>query len=224
MGHKACFYTRLAKLCNVKLERSLNSLGGANFDVSCLPNLKMKLKLDHDSGVFDDMPVQAFVHSPHMSKASGNDFDSDTPRLHEALVGESRNAFSKATIEEPEVLDAHKTWKAVKKKKPPEGASELPEGANVLLKKVSGEELMLSQSLLIQTNLKGAGTENCISINSPVNETPLGTHADGEPFKEGWHCAGLVGMFMHHPEVQSAVHPCAKFTHCLKNSCAVAVK
>ncbi len=46
---------------------------------------------------------------------------------------------------------------------------------------------------------------------------------------EEWSCPSVVGMLMHlcanaHPEIQFAVHQCARFTHCHRQSHAEAVK
>ena len=58
---------------------------------------------------------------------------------------------------------------------------------------------------------------------------PLGTDANGKPRQEAWNYASAVGMLMYlcsnaHPEIQYAVHQCARFTHCPKASHEEAVK
>ena len=63
---------------------------------------------------------------------------------------------------------------------------------------------------------------------TPALGTPLGTDAKGLPFDEEWDYASVVGMLLYlssnsRPDIQFAVHQCARFTHCPKNSHAVAV-
>ena len=71
--------------------------------------------------------------------------------------------------------------------------------------------------------------EDCNHKDTPCNLQPLGTDANGKPYKETWEYASVVGMLMYlcnnaYPEIQFAVHQCARFTHCPKNSHAEAIK
>ena len=57
----------------------------------------------------------------------------------------------------------------------------------------------------------------------------LGLDKDGQRFDEEWEYASIVGMLMYlanntRPDIAFAVHQCARFTHCPKQSHAVAVK
>ena len=69
----------------------------------------------------------------------------------------------------------------------------------------------------------------CKTKFTPCTIDPLGTDADGSPFSESWNYASVVGMLMYlcsnaYPEIQYAVHQCARFTHCPKKSHAEGIK
>ena len=90
-------------------------------------------------------------------------------------------------------------------------------------------EYNLTQKGLIKKVLRTCGMEQCNTKATPANRMPLGTNADGKPFKEKWKYASVIGMLMYlvsntRPDIQFAVHQCARFTHSPKDSHAEAVK
>ena len=65
--------------------------------------------------------------------------------------------------------------------------------------------------------------------DTPCSVQPLGTDANGKHHFENWDYASAVGMLMHlagnaYPEIQFAVHQCARFSHAPRHSHAIAVK
>ena len=85
------------------------------------------------------------------------------------------------------------------------------------------------QKGLILKVLAATGMTDCNTRGSPALSTPLGTNADGPRRKDAWHYASVIGMLMYlssnaHPEIQFAVHQCARFTHCPRASHEEAVK
>ena len=90
------------------------------------------------------------------------------------------------------------------------------------------ELITLKQSGLIQKVLKATQMEDCNAKATPAGEKPLGTDKDGLPFSEKWDYASVIGMLMYlvntRPDIQFAVHQCARFTHCPRASHAEAVR
>ncbi len=77
--------------------------------------------------------------------------------------------------------------------------------------------------------LATVGMENCNPKDTPCNIQPLGTNANGTRHYEKWDYASAVGMLMYlsanaHPEIQFAVHQCARFSHAPRHTHAIAVK
>jgi hypothetical protein len=65
------------------------------------------------------------------------------------------------------------------------------------------------------------GMEDCHTKSTPAANTPIGTDADGEAFDKEWSYPQAVGMMLYlssntRPDIQYAVHQCARFTHCPK--------
>ena len=63
----------------------------------------------------------------------------------------------------------------------------------------------------------------CNSKETPAGIVPLGTDAAGKARAHSWHYGSVIGMLMYlcsnaYPEIQYAVHQCARFTHCPKAS------
>ena len=70
--------------------------------------------------------------------------------------------------------------------------------------------------------------EQCNTKATPCNVEPLGTDKTGQPCQEQWEYASVVGMLMYlcsnsRPDIQYAVHQCARFTHCPRRSHELAV-
>ena len=92
-----------------------------------------------------------------------------------------------------------------------------------------GKEITLRQTGLIDKVLKTVGMEDCHAKESPAQATPLGTDTDGELFSEDWDYASVVGMLLYlssnsRPDIQFAVHQCARFTHTPRKSHAAAIR
>jgi hypothetical protein len=87
----------------------------------------------------------------------------------------------------------------------------------------------LTQKGLIKKVLESTGMSDCRTRGSPSLITPLGTDAAGPHRKEQWNYSSIIGMLMYlasnaHPEIQFAVHQCARFTHCPRASHEEGVK
>ena len=84
-------------------------------------------------------------------------------------------------------------------------------------------EVELKQSGLISKVLALCGMKDCNTKATPCNQVPLGTDAHGEPVSGKFEYASAVGMLMclcsnTRPDIQYAVHQCARFTHFPKRS------
>jgi hypothetical protein len=90
--------------------------------------------------------------------------------------------------------------------------------------------LRLTQEGLIKKILAATGMTDCNTRGSPRTSTgPLWTDAAGVHRKESWNYSSIIGMMMYlssnvHPEIQFAVHQCARFTHCPRATHEEAVK
>ena len=93
---------------------------------------------------------------------------------------------------------------------------------------LSGDTVELLQTGLTDKILKNVGMEDCNPCETPAKEEFLVKDTDGEPFNEDWDCASILGQLMYlthtRPDMQFAVHQCAKFTHDPKESDANAIK
>jgi hypothetical protein len=101
-------------------------------------------------------------------------------------------------------------------------------GVSVDSNQKSGK-VVLTQKGLIDKVLRTVGLDASSKKKTPASSTPLGTDAEGEPFTESWKYSSVVGMLLYlssnsRPDIQFAVHQCARFTHCPKKSHAEAVK
>jgi hypothetical protein len=87
----------------------------------------------------------------------------------------------------------------------------------------------MSQKGLTKKVLKVMDMENCNTKSTPAAIGPIGTDASGEPFNEEWSYPQVVGMLLYlssnsRPDIQFAVHQCARFTHFPRKSHAEALK
>jgi hypothetical protein len=87
----------------------------------------------------------------------------------------------------------------------------------------------LTQKGLIDKVLDATGMTNCKGNALPASLKPLGPDPDGPPFIEDWNYASVIGMLMYlasnsRPDIQFAVHQCARFTHNYRQSHATAIK
>ena len=99
----------------------------------------------------------------------------------------------------------------------------------IRITKTSKNSFALTQTGLIDKALRDASMENSNTCVTPASTTPLGIDSEGAPFEEAWDYASIVGMLMYlagnsRPDIAFAVHQCARFTHCPRNSHATAVK
>ena len=81
------------------------------------------------------------------------------------------------------------------------------------------QKFHMTQSGLIDKILAATSMTDGNSSGSPSQIAPLGTHADSPACKDSWNYASVIGMLMYlsanaHPEIQFAVHQCARFVHC----------
>jgi histone deacetylase 1/2 len=81
----------------------------------------------------------------------------------------------------------------------------------------------LLQTGLIDKVLCTCKMQDCNAKETPAMTTPLGTDANGERWDAEWDYASVVGMLMYlcsnsRPDIQFAVHQCARFTHCPRKS------
>ncbi len=84
-------------------------------------------------------------------------------------------------------------------------------------------EMTLLQTGLIDKVLQTTGMTECNAKQTPANLQPLGSDPNGPSCKEDWDYASVIGMMMYlssnsRPDIQYAVHQCARFTHFPKAS------
>jgi Reverse transcriptase (RNA-dependent DNA polymerase) len=93
----------------------------------------------------------------------------------------------------------------------------------------SNEGFYMSQTGLTDKVLKTVGMTDSKQKRTPASSTPLGSDAKGRDFQEDWEYPRVVGMLLYlssnsRPDIQFAVHQCARFTHNPKQSHGDAVK
>ena len=76
----------------------------------------------------------------------------------------------------------------------------------------------LSQPKLILKILSACGMSQCAAKATPCNTEPLGSNTQGDPAAGAFDYPSVVGMLMYlcsntRPDIQFAVHQCARFTH-----------
>ena len=88
----------------------------------------------------------------------------------------------------------------------------------------------MTQKGLIDTIIKTLGLENDSKQNqTPATSPPLHSHEDSEPFDEAWHYRSVIGMLTYlarntRPDIEYAVHQCARFQNDPKRPHANAIK
>lgn len=97
------------------------------------------------------------------------------------------------------------------------------------VEEIEGGGYKMSQKGLTKKVLNVLGMEDCNSKSTPATTGPIGTDANGEVFDEEWSYPQAVGMLLYlssntRPDIQFAVHQCARFTHFPKKSHGEAVK
>lgn len=91
------------------------------------------------------------------------------------------------------------------------------------------DEIIMTQYRLIKKFLECVGCTNANRLSTPAASQPLGSDVNGPSHEEEWEYASAVGMLMYlagnaYPEIQFAVHQCARFTHAPQRSHTVAIK
>ena len=87
----------------------------------------------------------------------------------------------------------------------------------------------MNQLGLIKKFLETVGMLDCTPKPVPATIKPLPTDPNGLHHHENWEYASAVGMLLYlagnaYPEIQFAVHQCARFTHAPRHSHSMAVK
>ena len=87
----------------------------------------------------------------------------------------------------------------------------------------SNGDVELRQRGLIDKILVTCGMVDCNTKSTPCNQVPLGSDLSGDPVTGKFEYASVVGMLMYlssnsRPDIQYAVHQCARFTHFPKKS------
>ena len=87
----------------------------------------------------------------------------------------------------------------------------------------SNGDVELRQRGLIDKILVTCGMVDCNTKSTPCNQVPLGSDPSGDPVTGKFEYASVVGMLMYlssnsRPDIQYAVHQCARFTHFPKKS------
>jgi hypothetical protein len=93
----------------------------------------------------------------------------------------------------------------------------------VELKKHDDGTVEFLQKALISKVLSSCNMLECNTKSTPANQTPLGSDVQGPAFDRSFDYASVVGMMMYlssnsRPDIQFAVHQCARFTHSPKRS------
>jgi hypothetical protein len=93
----------------------------------------------------------------------------------------------------------------------------------VAVKRHANGDIEMKQPGLIAKVLKTCAMTDCNTKATPCNQVPLGTDPDGAPIIGNFDYASVVGMLMYlssntRPDIQYAVHQCARFTHFPKRS------
>jgi Reverse transcriptase (RNA-dependent DNA polymerase)/GAG-pre-integrase domain len=92
-----------------------------------------------------------------------------------------------------------------------------------------GTVFTLTQPMLTERIIQVMGMTECNSRATPASTETLGKDINGPAMTEDWNYASVVGMLMFlsnntRPDIAFAVNQCARFTHCPKQSHALAVK
>ena len=101
-------------------------------------------------------------------------------------------------------------------------------GVEVVRKDDTGE-ITLVQKGLTDKIVRTTGMEDANQKHTPEEASPLGTNSEGDTMEETWSYPSVIGMLLYlssnsRPDIQFAVHQCARFSHDPKQSHANAVK
>ena len=97
------------------------------------------------------------------------------------------------------------------------------------IKKNAKGGFTMTQEGLIKKVISYCGMKDCNRKKTPAGPMPLGSDENGAKFDEKWNYASAVGMLLYlssnsRPDIQFAVHQCARFTHNPRKSHAEAIK
>jgi hypothetical protein len=97
------------------------------------------------------------------------------------------------------------------------------------LKRNSDGTITFTQKGLVDKILRTVGLQDCSPRATPCNTEPLGSDAKGARHSESWSYPSVIGMLLYlssnsRPDIQFAVHQCARFTHNPKASHSEALK
>ena len=94
-----------------------------------------------------------------------------------------------------------------------------------ITKSPDGKAFHLTQTGLIEKILDTTKMQDCGSKQNPMHSDgkPVASDKDGPPFNEDWSYRSVTGMLMYlatnsRPDIMYAVHSCARFNHCPKQS------
>ena len=93
----------------------------------------------------------------------------------------------------------------------------------IQIKKTGSNELLLTQTGLIDKVLAVTKLTDCNGCDTPATVDPLHADQDGEVFSEEWAYDVVIGMLMYlagntRPDISYAVHQAARFTHGARRS------
>ena len=93
---------------------------------------------------------------------------------------------------------------------------------------IEGTKVTMRQDGLMKKIFEKTGWQGLNGDKTPARHKPLGADLNGEEFDFNWEYSSVVGMLMFlvntRPDIQFAVHQCARFTHNPKRSHGNAVK
>lgn len=93
----------------------------------------------------------------------------------------------------------------------------------------AAKQFTLSQTGLTDRIIAALGLDDANPKWTPTSQESLGSDAQGAPHDEPWNYRSVIGMLLYlstnsRPDIAFAVHQCARFSHCPKQSHSVAVK
>jgi hypothetical protein len=94
---------------------------------------------------------------------------------------------------------------------------------------VDNGKFSLTQTGLIDKVIATTNMRNCNPVATPTSKEALGSDRDGALFDEKWKYSTVVGMLLYlssntQPDITFAVHQCARYSHCPKQSHGKAIK
>ena len=102
-------------------------------------------------------------------------------------------------------------------------------GVDITKSDKNNPKFTLKKTGLIDKILRTVDMVDCNGKDTPAMKTPLAADTYGKPFKEKWEYSSVVGMLFYlcsnsRPDIQFALHQCARFNHCPRDIHATAIK